>query len=100
MQEAALRHMIGGTEVMSAQLDRLRQYADRQNVAIRYIPLRTGPHLAMKGPFTIITNKYGDAVYTEQLDGGCLVSDPRTVARFRHAANMVEELSRDLKEFE
>jgi hypothetical protein len=100
MQEAALRHVIGGPEVMSEQINRLRQYADRDRVSIRYIPLRTGPHLAINGPFTIVTNQHGDAIYTEQRDGGRMISDQNPVEIFRRAANMAVKLSRDIREFQ
>jgi hypothetical protein len=100
MQEATLHHVIGGPEVMSEQVTRLKQYADRDRVSIRYIPLHTGPHLAMNGPFTIITSQHGDAIYTEQLDGGRMISDPNPVELFRRAATMAVELSRDIREFQ
>jgi hypothetical protein len=54
----------------------------------------------MNGPFTIITSQHGDAIYTEQLDGGRMISDPNPVELFRRAATMAVELSRDIREFQ
>lgn len=51
--EAALRALVGGSEVMCAQLRHLRQTAHRHNVTLRVVPFSAGSAAAAGAPFTM-----------------------------------------------
>lgn len=54
IDEAALRRMVGGPEVMERQLDHLLHMAVRHHVDIRVLPFEAGAHAAMTGSFMIL----------------------------------------------
>jgi predicted nucleotide-binding protein len=54
LDEAALRRTIGGTHVMRAQVDRLREALMRPNVTIQVLPFESGENAGLNGEFTII----------------------------------------------
>ena len=78
IDESVLLRAIGGRAVMRAQLERLRDLADRPNVAIRVLPLALGEHVGLRGPFVLLkfagTND-PDVVYIEQRRGDALFQD-------------------------
>ena len=78
IDESVLLRVIGGRAVMRAQLERLRELAERPNVAIRVLPLALGEHVGLRGPFVLLkfagTND-PDVVYIEQRRGDALFQD-------------------------
>ena len=55
LNEAAVRRMTGGPDVMRAQLARLTAERDRSNVTIQVLPFTAGEHPAMaSGPFVLL----------------------------------------------
>lgn len=54
IDEAALRRMIGGPDVMRAQIEHILKMAELPNVAIQVLPLDTGAHASMDGGFVIL----------------------------------------------
>ncbi|WP_436758133.1 DUF5753 domain-containing protein [Streptosporangium sp. V21-05] len=68
IDEAALRKLVGGPEVMREQLCHLVEVARRPAVNIQVFPDRAGAHAAMVAPFTIFsfaTEQYPALVYME-----------------------------------
>jgi len=70
LDEGALRRVIGGREVMKAQLRHLIEMCDHPAVTLQILPFAAGAHRALGGPFTIL--RYAqpdlrDVVYIEQL---------------------------------
>jgi DNA-binding XRE family transcriptional regulator len=61
--EAALRHQMGGPQVMSEQLTHLCRLAELPNVRIQVLPFDAGQHPCVGGPFSILS--FGE---TEALD--------------------------------
>lgn len=55
VNEAALRHNVGGTEVMCEQLRYLIQVAELPTVTLQMLPLAHGAHDAMNGAFILLT---------------------------------------------
>jgi len=49
--ESALRHLLGGREVMRDQLRYLVEVAERHNVTLRVVPTAVGGHPGLNGPF-------------------------------------------------
>ncbi|CAM3931308.1 helix-turn-helix transcriptional regulator [Nocardiopsis rhodophaea] len=54
MDEAALRRMIGGPEVMAEQLRHLLYMAKLPNVDLQLLPFAAGSHAALVAPFSIL----------------------------------------------
>ncbi len=70
IDEAALRRLIGGAEVMRAQLEHLLDALKLPNVILQVMPFRTGGHAAEGGPFTLLRfpePDLPDVIYVEQL---------------------------------
>ena len=82
LDEGALRRIIGGREVMRAQLLHLIEMCDHPNVTLQILPFSAGAHRAMGGPFTIL--RYNepdlrDVVYIEQLTSALYLDKPTEV---------------------
>jgi hypothetical protein len=54
MDEAALRRMIGGPEIMAEQLRHLLYVAKLPNVDVQLLPFAAGSHSALVAPFSIL----------------------------------------------
>ncbi len=55
LDEAALRRVVGGPEVMKAQLERLLDVIDRySHVSIQVLPFGAGAHAGIDGPFQLL----------------------------------------------
>jgi hypothetical protein len=70
IDEAALRRPVGGPRVMRAQLGRLIELCDQQDVTVQVVSFHTGGHAASGGPFTVLRfddNDVPDVAYLEQL---------------------------------
>jgi transcriptional regulator with XRE-family HTH domain len=70
LDEGALRRVIGGPDVMKAQLRHLIEMCDHPAVTLQILPFAAGPHRAMGGPFTILRYTepdLRDVVFIEQL---------------------------------
>ena len=70
LDEGALRRVIGGPQVMRAQLLHLIDMCDHPAVTLQILPFTAGAHRAMGGPFTILRYTepdLRDVVYIEQL---------------------------------
>ncbi len=70
LDEGALRRVIGGPDVMKAQLRHLIDMCDHPAVTLQILPFSAGPHRAMGGPFTILRYTepdLRDVVFIEQL---------------------------------
>ncbi|MFF2958331.1 helix-turn-helix domain-containing protein [Streptomyces sp. NPDC057963] len=53
--EGALRQLVGGREVMRAQLERLAEAADKPNVTVQVVPFLAGSHPGMTSAFSIVS---------------------------------------------
>ncbi|WP_107471350.1 helix-turn-helix domain-containing protein [Streptomyces monashensis] len=60
--EAALRQLIGGPDIMRAQLEHLLKVAKLPNVRLQVLPFRAGGHPCITGPFTIISFAESEAL--------------------------------------
>jgi Domain of unknown function (DUF5753)/Helix-turn-helix domain len=55
LDEAAVRRLVGGQEVMRAQLEYLLEVGTRPGISVQVIPFSGGAHPAMGRPFTILS---------------------------------------------
>lgn len=70
VDETALRRLIGGPDVMRAQLEHLLDVLKLPNITLQIMLFRTGGHAAEGGPFTLLRfpePDLPDVIYVEQL---------------------------------
>ncbi|MGB3438021.1 MAG: Scr1 family TA system antitoxin-like transcriptional regulator [Actinophytocola sp.] len=88
LDECALQRLVGGPEVMQAQLAHLRTMAERTNIEIQVLPNSAGAHAGVEGTFTILdypAEFEGDpgTVYVETRVRGMYYEHPAEVTDFR-----------------
>ncbi|MBH5336026.1 helix-turn-helix domain-containing protein [Streptomyces pactum] len=66
--EAALRQLVGGRDVMRAQLGRLLEVAELSNVRLQVLPYWTGGHPCITGAFNIVSFAETEAVDVVHVD--------------------------------
>ncbi|GAB2870762.1 helix-turn-helix transcriptional regulator [Streptomyces deserti] len=84
IDEAALRRVTGGPEVMAEALRHLIGLIRQSRVIVQVLPFDAGAHPGMQGCVRLMD--FEDApplVYLEGVDTGRLEDDPATVARYR-----------------
>jgi transcriptional regulator with XRE-family HTH domain len=78
--DAAVRRMIGGPDVMRGQISHLIELAKRPNITLQIVPGSTGCYAGLCGAFTILSFESGpDLVYIEGQAGGQLISETACV---------------------
>ncbi|MFC5994598.1 helix-turn-helix domain-containing protein [Pseudonocardia hispaniensis] len=84
IDEALLRRVVGGPELMAAQLRAIADKADLANVDIRVLPFEVGVHRAHVGQFTILELRkpLGDVVYIESHAGDTYLDSADDVALY------------------
>jgi len=83
IDEGVLRRVIGGPDVMAAQLEHLLVMADEPNITVQIVPFTFGAYGAMSGPVTIFTfPEDGDpeSAYLEYVSGGETLEDEADVS--------------------
>ncbi|WP_329339560.1 helix-turn-helix transcriptional regulator [Streptomyces sp. NBC_01352] len=84
IDEAALRRVTGGPEVMAEALHHILALARRNRAIVQVLTFDAGAHPGMQGCVKLMD--FDDApplVYLEGVDTGRLEDDPATVARYR-----------------
>lgn len=82
IDEGALCRLIGGPEVMKAQLKHLIEMCEDPNITLQILPFCAGAHRALGGPFTILRYTepdLRDVVYIEQLTSALYLDKPAEV---------------------
>lgn len=88
--EGALRQMVGGPEVMAAQLQFLLKMGALPNVDIRAVPFATSWHPGLDGPFTLLTiDKTTSVVHLENRRSGLFLQEQEDVAAYKEAVDEV-----------
>ncbi|WP_067888880.1 helix-turn-helix domain-containing protein [Nocardia vaccinii] len=85
LDEAAIRRVVGGRDVMRDQLERLSEYSDKRNVILQVLPFDAGAHPAMVGSFVVLDfPEPGDPelVYVEGIAGDDIVEGHNEIRRF------------------
>ncbi|GHJ49472.1 transcriptional regulator [Catellatospora sp. TT07R-123] len=90
LDEAALRHRVGGAGVMRAQLDHLLEIGELPNVTVQVIPFAAGVHFGMGSGFVVFD--FPDPLdtsvaHTENLVGAVFWEEQSEVDRCRVAFN-------------
>jgi hypothetical protein len=85
LDEAVLRRVPDGPEVMRPQLEHLLEITDLPNVTLQIVPFDVGPHAAAGGPFIILRfpePDLPDLVYLEQLNSAQYLDHPDDVVAY------------------
>ena len=70
LDEAVLRRMVGGPELMRAQLELLAERAALPNVEIRVVPFAAGAHASLTGGFDLLRFRDEDDIVFVETRGG------------------------------
>jgi transcriptional regulator with XRE-family HTH domain len=101
LDEAVLRRVVGGAEVMRAQLRHLTQAAGWPNVDLRVLPSAAGAHPAVMGEFTILRFPEvvaPDVVYLENMTSNLYVEREAEVFRYTMAFDRLNTLAMGAEE--
>lgn len=85
LDEAVLHRMVGGQEVMRAQLLRLVELSTLPHVTLQVVPFSSGAHAGMEAPFLILgfpEPADPDVVYVENTTAGVYLEQPTDVQRY------------------
>jgi transcriptional regulator with XRE-family HTH domain len=85
LDEAALRRMAGGRQVMAAQLARIRDMSALPNITVQVLPFELGSHPALESNFTILDlpDQAPDVVFVEGLIGSTYLERTEDLKRYR-----------------
>jgi transcriptional regulator with XRE-family HTH domain len=92
LDEAVLRRLIGGPEVMRQQLERLSEVGASPNVTLQLLPFTSGEHAGLGGEFTLIGfPDPGDpnVVYIEIPNNDLWLEDPVSVRDYDHLFDLL-----------
>lgn len=101
LDEAALRRVHGGPEVMREQLDHLAEVARLDHVTLQVVPFSHGWHAGESGTFTLLTfpeSDLSDVVFLEQLTSALYLDKAEDVAQYETAMQRLREESPSPKE--
>lgn len=97
LDEAALRRLVGGAEVMNDQLTSIAEVAALTNVVVQVLPFTLGAHAGMRGPFEIL--EFSDPADAPVLQFDAAPSDvvlrdnPKILSVYRRAFEQLREAS-------
>ena len=90
LNEAVVRRVVGGREVMKHQLERLLAVADLPRVELQVLPFGAGAHAAMDGSFSLLTfpePRDPRVVYVEYMTGALYIEKPSDTERYKLAVD-------------
>lgn len=86
MDEAALRRVVGGTDVMRGQLDHLANVIKAPNITVQVISFDAGAHPGMPGQFIVldfVDPMDTDLIYIDSMAGDLFLESDADIARYR-----------------
>ncbi|TQS40163.1 helix-turn-helix domain-containing protein [Cryptosporangium phraense] len=95
LDEAAIRRVVGGAQVMREQLLHLIELSRESMVSIRVVPFSAGVHPGMDSLFTILSfaEEVRDIVYVDSLAGIVTRSETAEIQRYRAAFSRIDSLA-------
>ncbi|PKV85935.1 helix-turn-helix transcriptional regulator [Streptomyces sp. TLI_146] len=99
IDEAVLRRLVGGREVMREQLLHLRSQAEQRQVTVQILPFASGAHAAAVGSFVILGGPTPelDVVYVDIIGGGLFMEKPEELARYKLAFEYLRAQALDIE---
>jgi hypothetical protein len=85
LDEAVLHRIVGGPDIMRAQLDHLVETAQRKNLTVQIVPFGAGAHPGSRGAFMVMEFKEPDPtlIYLDTRAGNLFLEKPEEVAQYR-----------------
>ncbi|MCO6011375.1 helix-turn-helix domain-containing protein [Actinoallomurus purpureus] len=83
--EGALRHRVGGIDVMRRQMIRLAEAADEPNITLQVLPFEAGAHPGMLGSFHVLRfgqDELPDVVYIDSMAGDLFLDGSADIERY------------------
>jgi transcriptional regulator with XRE-family HTH domain len=103
IDEAALRHTIGSSEVMNDQIDHLRGLVKNTRLTLLVAPFESGAHPGLLGPFIhldLSTEGFEDVVFLENPHGDSIIKDDQqTTSDYAEVFQALVDLSVPLVKF-
>lgn len=96
INEGALRRLVGGVDVMRAQLQQLVTATALPNVTVQVLPFTVGAHAGINGSFHVLEFPDADdprVVYIDNLTSSLYLERSREVGRFRLAFEQLQAAS-------
>ena len=84
LDEAALHRLVGGRQVMAAQLAKIADMSALPNVKVQVLPFELGAHPAMESNFTILQlpDPTPGVVFVEGMIGSAYLDRPQDLKRY------------------
>jgi len=95
LDEAALRRMTGGRQVMAAQLARILDTSALPNVTVQVLPFELGSHPALESNFTILDlpDQTPDVVFVEGLAGSTYLERAEDLKRYHEIFRRLQSIA-------
>ena len=92
LDEAVLYRPFGSADIMSEQLGKLRELAERPHISIKVVPLSAGASPALRGSFTLLEfQNYPDVLFIEGPRGDRSVYEEAATRARREIWTTIEE---------
>jgi transcriptional regulator with XRE-family HTH domain len=101
LNEAVLRRLVGGQQVMAAQLRALAEAARQPRVMLQVLPFSAGAHAALEGGFVLLKfpeETDPDVVYVEGIMGDLYLESVEEVKRYQSAFERIQAVALSPKE--
>ncbi|MEV7320053.1 helix-turn-helix transcriptional regulator [Streptomyces sp. NPDC093970] len=98
MEEAVLHRVVGGPQVMRAQIERLLEVSELDHISVDVVPFTAGAHVGACAPFTYFRfeePELPDVVYSEILSGAMYLDQRSDVVAHLEAHNRMSLLTSD-----
>jgi transcriptional regulator with XRE-family HTH domain len=102
LDEAALRRMAGGRQVMAAQLAKILDMSALPNLMVQVLPFELGSHPALESNFNILElpDLAPDVVFVEGLIGSTYLERAEDLKRYREIFHRLQSMALNPKDTE
>jgi hypothetical protein len=99
IDEAVIRRMVGGRDVMRNQLKHLAKRSAEPHITVQILPFAAGAHAAAVGSFVILGGATPelDVVYVDIIGGGLFMEKPQELARYKLAFEYLRAQALDIE---
>jgi transcriptional regulator with XRE-family HTH domain len=100
LDEAALHRLVGGRQIMAAQLAKILQTAILPNVVVQILPYEAGFHPAVESNFTILElpNPAPGVVFVEGLIGSTYLDRPNELKKYHDIFERLQSIALNPKD--
>jgi len=85
VDEAAVRHLVGGARAMADQLEHIAELGERPDITFRVVPFGVGGYIGLQGPFSLLEFPQpddADVVYLEGRETSFFHDDDEKTSRY------------------